>query len=618
MVNFHSQPPHHPAGSMWHNPRSSAAQQASRHLLGLPGMSDEDFEVRPGRIRDRGSTRSKKRTLKAQLRALANRSGRGGKVSGTGSRRSTLRLARGRIASLRATLRAHQRRVVVKARIVRHRGSRFVAAPLARHLTYLKRDGVAHDGKDAELFGKSEGAVDADGFAERCADDRHHFRFIVAPEDAAELADVRTFTRELLSDMEHDLGTRLDWVAVDHWNTDNPHIHVLVRGKADDGHDLVIDRDYIREGMRARAEERVSLELGPRSEREIDRTLAREVNADRWTSLDRRLQIMGDELGGVIDLRPDPQRIASPSNQHLIGRATKLERLGLADRIAPGCWRLKPGFKQTLRDLGARGDVIKTMHRAMMAQGLGVEPSRFTMHEEGVPEPVIGRIVERGLHNELTGEAYAVVDGIDGRVHHCTFSDIDMTGDAAPGAIVELRAWTDRRGRQQLSLLTHSDVNLAGQERALGATWLDKQLIASEPLPLGPGFGSEVEAAKARRLEFLEGEGLAHKRSDRFALPRNLLGTLRERDLADAGAAISREHGLPHRQSRSSGEVSGVYRQRVQLASGRFAMIDDGLGFSLVPWSKQLDRCLGQHVSGQPRPAGGIEWTLGRSRSIER
>ena len=120
------------------------------------------------------------------------------------------------------------------------------------------------------------------------------------------------FTRDLARQMEADLGTRLDWVAVDHWNTDNPHIHILGRGKADDGRDLVIDKDYIREGMRGRAEERVSLELGPRSEREINQALAREVEADRWTSLDRRLRVIGDELGGVIDARcgapPDEPR----------------------------------------------------------------------------------------------------------------------------------------------------------------------------------------------------------------------------------------------------------------------------------------------------------------------
>ena len=580
-------------------------------------MSDDDFEIRPGRIRNRNSGQSKDRTLKAQLRALANRSGRGGRAIAPRSRRGTGRLARGRIASLRATSRASQRRVIVKARIVRHQGFRFTAAPLAQHLTYLKRDGVTRDGKDAELFGSGDGPINGGAFAERCADDRHHFRFIVSPEDASELADVRTFTRELMTDMEKDLGTGLDWVAVDHWNTDNPHVHILVRGKADDGRDLVIDRSYISEGMRARAEQRVTMELGARTEQDIDRTLSREVQADRWTSLDRRLRAIGDELGGVIDLRPEPHRTVNPTNQHLIGRATKLERMGLADKISPGCWRLKPGLEQSLRDLGTRGDIIKTMHRAMTGQGLTAEPSRFAMYDGATPEPVIGRLVERGLHNELTGQAYAVVDGADGRVHHLKFSDIDMTGDAAPGGIVELRVWPDRRGREQSSLWTHSDLDLAGQERARGSTWLDKQLIASEPLTLGAGFGSEIEAAKTRRLEYLESEGLAQRRGDRFVLSRNLLGTLRERDLADAGASLSREHNLPYRQGRPHGDVSGVYRGRVQLASGRFAMIDDGLGFSLVPWSKQLDRHLGQYVSGTNRSGGGIEWTLGRNRSIE-
>jgi type IV secretory pathway VirD2 relaxase len=580
-------------------------------------MSDDDFEIRPGRIRNRSSGQSKERTLKSQLRALANRSGHAGRASRSGSRRGNGRLARGRIASLRATSRASQRRVIVKARIVRHRGSRFTAAPLAQHLTYLKRDGVTRDGKDADLFGSGGGSVDGGAFAERCADDRHHFRFIVSPEDATELADVRTFTRELLTDMEKDLGTGLDWVAVDHWNTDNPHIHILVRGRADDGRDLVIDRSYISEGMRARAEQRVTMELGARTEQDIDRTLSREVLADRWTSLDRRLRSIGDELGGVVDLRPDPHRAVNPTNQHLIGRATKLERMGLADRISPGCWRLKPGLEASLRDLGTRGDIIKTMHLAMTGQGIAAEPNRFAMHDGAAPDPVVGRLVERGLHNELTGQAYAVVDGADGRVHHLKFSDIDMTGDAAPGGIVELRTWTDRRGREQSSLWTHSDLDLAGQERARGSTWLDKQLIASQPLTLGAGFGSEIEAAKVRRLEHLESEGLAQRRGDRFVLSRNLLGTLRERDLAEAGASLSREHNLPYRQGRPHGDVSGVYRGRVQLASGRFAMIDDGLGFSLVPWSKQLDRHLGQYVSGNTRSSGGIEWTLGRSRGIE-
>ena len=577
-------------------------------------VSDDDFTVRPGRVRDRGSRTARPKSLVAQVRALSNRAGQVGVTRR--SRRGTGRNARGRSAALRMRAKPGQRRVLVKARVVRHAGTRFSAAPLSRHLTYLKREGVTRDGRDAELFGSEGSAVDGVSFAGNCAGDRHHFRFIVSPEDAGELADVRAFTRELMTDMAQDLGTRLDWVAVDHWNTDNPHIHILVRGKADDGRDLVIDKDYIREGMRGRAEERVTMELGPRSEREIDRALAREVEADRWTSLDRRLQRMADELGGVIDLRPDPRRSQSAMDRHLIGRAGKLERLGLATNISSACWTLKPGLEPAMRQLGVRGDIIKTMHRAMTELGTGTDPGRFAMHGDAVRDPIIGRLVERGLHDELTGQAYAVVDGADGLVHHLRFTDLEQTGDAAPGAIVELRSWTDRRGQQGHSLWIQSDLTLAEQVTAKGSTWLDRQLLSSDPVRSGGGFGAAIDEAKRERADYLVSQGLASRHGSRVVMARNILVTLQSRELAAASEAIAARTGLPYRPSADGEAVSGTYRQRLQLASGRFAMIDSGLGFELVPWRPQLDRQLGQHVTGTIKPGGEIAWTLGRGRSI--
>ncbi len=135
-------------------------------------------------------------------------------------------------------------------------------------------------------------------------DDRHHFRFIVSPEDAPEMADLKGFARELVGQMEKDLGTKLDWVAVDHWNTQHPHVHIIVRGVADDGQDLVISRDYIKEGMRARAQDLVTQELGPRSDLDIRRALERQVDAERWTQLDRQL-VRDADRHGVIDIAPD-------------------------------------------------------------------------------------------------------------------------------------------------------------------------------------------------------------------------------------------------------------------------------------------------------------------------
>ena len=171
---------------------------------------------------------------------------------------------------------ARSRGAVIKARVVRSSGR---AAPLGTHLGYLRRDGVTRDGEKARLFGPDVDAADGGAFAERCGGDRHHFRFIVSPDDALDMADLKSFTRDLAEQMEKDLGTRLDWVAVDHWNTEHPHIHLIVRGMRDDGQDLVIARDYIKEGMRDRARDLITQELGPRTEHDIRRTLERQMAA---------------------------------------------------------------------------------------------------------------------------------------------------------------------------------------------------------------------------------------------------------------------------------------------------------------------------------------------------
>lgn len=575
--------------------------------------SEDDFRIRPGRSRAGGPGA---KSLPGQIKRAAMKAGRGRPPAGIRRTTGTGPSARGRRASLSARMRPTGRRVIIKARVVRQSGARFRAASLTRHVAYLEREGVTRDGRDAAMFDAGSDRADTGAFAERCADDRHHFRFIVSPENAGEMGDLRAFTRELMDDMAGDLGTELDWVAVDHWNTDNPHIHVLVRGVAEDGRDLIIDRDYIRAGMRGRAEERVTLELGPRSARDIQTALGREVEAERWTNLDRGLRQLADDGAGVVDLRPGAGDPDPELRRLMVGRALKLERLGLAERIAPACWTLKPDAETTLRDLSIRTDIIKTMHRALTQAGRTPDPGGFTLHGDQVAEPVLGRLVERGLHDELTGTAYAVIDGVDGRTHHLRFNDLDMTGDARPGAVVELRSWSDPEGRTRLSLAVRSDLPLADQISARGATWLDRQLTAREPLATGAGFGREVREAMAARADHLVDEGLARRQGQRVLFARNLLDTLKTRDLDEAAQRITARTGLTHRPAAPGGPIAGVYRERVILASGRFAMIDDALGFQLVPWRPALERHLGQTVSGMMTPGGGVDWTLGRQRGL--
>jgi type IV secretory pathway VirD2 relaxase len=330
---------------------------------------DDDLQLRPGRIRDRGRGTARPKTFVGEVMRAARKAGYAGNRFGRDKRGRGSNFGRGRSAALALSLHSPSRRVVIKARVVRHRGNKFRSAPLAKQVAYLEFDGVTRDGVDARMFDEGFETIDERAFAERSKGDRHHFRFIVSPEDAAEMTDLRIFTRELMADAERDLCTKLDWIAVDHWNTDNPHIHVLVRGRADDGRDLVISRDYISRGFRARAEERVTLELGPRSEQEIQSALKKEVEGERWTGLDRALRDIADEGAGIADLRPGGPDRDGELRRLMLSRAAKLERLGLAEQVAPACFALKPSLEQTLRELEIRSDIIKTMHRAMAAAG---------------------------------------------------------------------------------------------------------------------------------------------------------------------------------------------------------------------------------------------------------
>jgi len=579
---------------------------------------DDGLSIRPGRIRDGGHSRGSAKSFVGQVMRAARKAGHTGKrFSGQSHASGRSRFGRGRVAAAQLRLLSPSRRVVIKARVVRHRGTHFRSAPLAKHLSYLQREGVTRDGSDARLFDADPESADAGVFADRCEQDRHHFRFIVSPEDAPEMADLRAFTRDLMANAEADLGTRLEWVAVDHWNTDNPHVHVLVRGVADDGADLVISRDYISRGLRVRAEELAGLELGPRSERAIRASLEQEVDADRWTGLDQALRAASDDNGGLADLRSGALEPNDPALRRLmIGRATKLERLGLAERVGPVQWTLRPGLEDTLRALGERGDIIKTMHRALSHSGGAVSVADFAIHTD-TAAPIIGRLADRGLHDELTGTAYVVIEGVDGRAHHLRFPDLATTGDASIGAIVEARGFEDANRRRRLALLVRSDLGLAAQVSASGATWLDRQAVTRERLPLASsGFGADAAAALERRAEHLIGEGLARRQGQRIVFAQDLLETLRRRELAAVRTKLSDETGLAWHPSAEGEHVSGVYRQRIPLASGRFAMIDDGLGFQLVPWRPSLEPHLGRQVSGVVGPGGAVDWSFGRKRGL--
>src|SRR5260370_34471973 len=222
---------------------------------------------------------------------------------------------------------------------------------------------------------------------------------------------------------------------------------------------------------------------------------------------------MAADETGFIDLRPDNPGAGDPEVRRLaIGRLQRLERMGLATAAGPAQWMVGLDAERSLRDLGIRGDIIKTMHRAFTERGQDRGIADYAIDTDPASSPIIGRLVDKGLHDELTGQAYAVIDGTDGRAHHVRFQGVEAFAHAPPiGGIVEVRRFGGPDDpRPTLVLANRSDIHLDQQVTAPRATWLDHRLVEREPMPLAMGgVGQETGDAMAYRAQRSGGDGAA-------------------------------------------------------------------------------------------------------------
>ena len=494
--------------------RTTMESPTFRVRLGVAGPGQSPARIRP--------VKSLAGRVKAMVRQHGGLSHRTPRFSQGG---------RGGHAGAQFPVRSYRQRVAVKARIVRHKakpagvsGKSPAAANLRSHLGYLAREGAGEEGERGVLF-NAEAELPREEWTtllKRLQDDRHHFRFIVSPE-AGEGLDLKAYAKELVGAMEQDLGTALEWVGVAHYNTDNPHIHLLVRGKAAGGGDLVMNREYISYGLRAQAMEVATRHLGPRLPEDVERSVKRDLRADRLTGLDFNLaqEAAGRADGFVSALRASNGSLADERHRgHKLTRLQHLESLGLAREVRSGVWRVEADLVARLRELGSKGDIIKLIHERMR----GSEPTISTVifSKKSPPlESVTGRVFDRGIADELHDAMYLLIEARDGNAYYVPLSEYSETPghEARIGSIVTVTP-----------ILKHSagaaDRHIARFAAEHGGLYDPTQhtALVAQQVRLPAGVSAEdYVASHVKRAKALASRGLIEAMQDgRFRIPEGL------------------------------------------------------------------------------------------------
>lgn len=641
----------------------------------------DEFTPRLGRIGDRGAAAGKR--YSSRVRKAVAKLSKGGRSGFSGAR-----IGRGSAAARAVQFREHafakfrMRRVVVKVHIAR--GAKGIgSAAFKAHLNYIQRDGVDHMGEDGkslggELYNRDGEKLDDKDFLARSEDDRHQFRIIVSPEDGDALGDLKENTRRFMSRMETDLGTKLDWVAVDHYNTGHPHTHIVIRGKDERGKDLVIAKEYLTKGMRSAASEIVTERLGPRRDMEIARAHHSEIKKDRLTGIDRRLTEQMRE--GAVHFGETRTAYDRFERSLALQRLSHLQGLGLAAKNNAGVWRLESGWQDTLKTLGKRGDVIRTLS-AMEGEIRYVVMFDADGRDQ---KPVLGRVLTSQAEDELRDIRALIIEGADGKTWHVPIGP-QPPGTLPPnGAIVEaapMKAQARASDRTIANIAAingglyskarhHADDPTASKDyvqahvrrlealrragfaqrfangdwmipddyltkaatfeaiRSKGATLSVKSWVGvdEQVKNIGPTWLDDVPEGVLSNKGF--GRDATKARDER---QKHLMATgviehgavlsdaqktaMAGRALDTAAASLATSRGETYAATEIGERFEGVYERAVDLPHGRFAVIAKSKEFTLVPWRPELEKARGAALVVK-RTGKGIQWTPGKSRGM--
>jgi type IV secretory pathway VirD2 relaxase len=425
--------------------------------------------------------------------------------------------------------------VVVKASYFQHRDKGHTK--LSKHLAYLAREGVSKDGTKGLFYTGAPSPLslpEARALAREWAIDERHFRLIISPENGAAL-NLRAYTAEVVTELERELGTRLQWLAAEHHNTDQSHVHLVLRGVDERGKALRLERSFIKSRVRELAERVATRNLGLVPQRQVALRREANVRAMRFTYLDRYLLRDADASLEISFGRPDiGSRTGGKSLRTLTQeRLAFLSELGLAERRGTARWRLNAELESTLVGLGRRVEDGKNLFRVLGQRALGRSAQLLTDDALAkLPGKVlIGTVLYRGPYRDLSDRTELIVESDFGNLYRValgTFSEsphgLSRVGDyvaiSPPGGnsadLVLARLAAGARSRGKLTVSRRDVESYALNRGNLGT------------LPYGATPSTYTERILTRLSSLRELGVVQEVRSEEWAIPDNLVTAARE------------------------------------------------------------------------------------------
>ncbi len=380
------------------------------------------------------------------------------------------------------------------------------------HGRYLARESAAHEGRDDGAgFSRDNQGIDmaSELDAWQKAGDQRLWKLIVSPE-FGERADLTRLTRDLMAHMAKDLGTDLQWMAVEHYNTEHPHVHIALRGLRNDGTALRMSREYVQQGIREIAEHLCTRQLGYRTELDAEEAERREITEQRFTSIDRQLIKDAPEISlaaGRQCFAVETARLRAP---HQTARLAVLQRMGLAEPTRAGNWLIRQDFEQLLRAMQRTADRQKTLsaHGALLSD----ERLQIEALDLSRMATVEGRVLVHG-QDEQSGRNYLMLESTNAKVYfvHCSpeIEEARSRGDLRVNSFVRMRK-ASLSGAVQIEDLGNADRLLTKPGHFTDAA---KKLVDQAVMPTEDGWGGWLGRYQAALVK--SASEIAHRHEER-------------------------------------------------------------------------------------------------------